>query len=325
MTLAVLARQALAAWGITGCTPKLISHRENAVFGVTLADGRPAALRLHRPGYNSVAEIRSELWWTQALAAKGFRVPEPIAKPDGSLLAELDKGQIATVISWINGVPIGYSGDPLPGSAEEQQQVYRQVGGLLAEMHSLSDGLRLPPEFTRRNWNRIGLLGESPLWGTFWEHPGLDAAQRKIIIAACDKARADLDAYDTAGAAVGLIHADALRENVFTTANGLVLIDFDDSGFGYRMFDLAVAVSQSLEDENYASLCNAVLAGYTAIRPLTDEDTRRMELFALLRTFASLGWIVPRLAADEPSHRKFIRRAMLQSQTYLDQGKHTAR
>jgi len=325
MTLDKLALQALGYWGVTDCAPQLIAQRENAVFRVTLADGRPAALRLHRPGYNSVAEIRSELWWTQAMAARGFRVPEPIARPDGGLLAEVDEGQTATMISWIEGAPIGYSGELLSGTFAEQEQLYQQIGGLLAEMHTISDTLKPPPDFTRRNWNRDGLLGDSPLWGRFWEHPVLTAQDRSVILAAREKARGDLAAYDAIGAAKGLIHADALRENVFSTAGGLVLIDFDDSGYGYRMFDLAVAVSQSLEDENYASLRDAVLAGYAALRPLSEADTGRMELFALLRTFASLGWIVPRLAADEPSHKKFIRRAVLQSQGYLDQGSLTDR
>jgi len=319
MTLERQAKQALAHWGITGGTPALISHRENAVFKIALADGTLAALRLHRPGYNSVAEIQSELWWTQTLAAKGFRVPEPVARPDGSLLVTMDNGQIATMISWIDGHPIGFSGAPLSGTEADQAHLYHQVGGLLAQMHTLSDTIQLPTDFTRRTWNREGLLGDAPLWGRFWEHPGLTMQQRDVITAARTKAQIDLAAYDTHVGVTGLIHADALRENVFATNKGLVLIDFDDSGFGYRMFDLAVALSQSIEEPNYARLATAMLKGYAEFRPLSDADTQRLALFALLRTFASLGWIVPRLPLDDPGHAKFIRRAVARSQAYLDQ------
>ena len=49
----------LAAWGLPAQTPELLKYRENAVFKVRLADGRKAALRLHRPGYHSEAELRS--------------------------------------------------------------------------------------------------------------------------------------------------------------------------------------------------------------------------------------------------------------------------
>ena len=33
---------------------------------------------------------------------------------------------------------------------------------------------------------------------------------------------------------MGLIHADAIQENVLNHAGALSLIDFDDSGYGYR-------------------------------------------------------------------------------------------
>ena len=56
-----LAIEALKFWGVTGCEPELLKYRENAVFRVIAPDGRPAALRIHRHGYHSDAELRSEL------------------------------------------------------------------------------------------------------------------------------------------------------------------------------------------------------------------------------------------------------------------------
>lgn len=319
MTLSRLAVQALRHWTDTPAAPRLLSHRENAVFAVTLADGEPAALRLHRPGYNSIEDIRWELWWTEALAKRGFPVPRPVFTPKGEALVALDEEQVATVISWVDGGPIGVSSAPLAGTDQDQTTLYHRVGALLARLHQQTDALNLPEAFQRRSWDSDGLLGPDPLWGRFWLHPGLTAAQSDLIGAARAKAVADLAAYQKTSRNFGLIHADALRENVFRSGDALTLIDFDDSGFGYRMFDLAVAVSQSLEDANYDNLSAAIIDGYQTVLPLTPADTSRMALFALLRTFASLGWIVPRLPAGEASHAKFIRRAVMQSERYLSQ------
>lgn len=70
-----MARAALAYWGGEVSAPKLINIRENIVFQVWLRDGMVAALRLHRPGYQSRAAIEAELIWTERLAEAGMRVP----------------------------------------------------------------------------------------------------------------------------------------------------------------------------------------------------------------------------------------------------------
>ena len=72
------AHRALAAWNLPAQEPELLKFRENAVFKVRLADGRTAALRLHRPGYHSEAALRSELQWMDELRRNGLNVPLPI-------------------------------------------------------------------------------------------------------------------------------------------------------------------------------------------------------------------------------------------------------
>ena len=84
------AEQALAAWG--GGTLRLIKDRENAVYEARLTDGRRAALRLHREGYQSPDAIRSELWWMQASAKAGVAVPAPVPTSSGDLLQVLPGG-----------------------------------------------------------------------------------------------------------------------------------------------------------------------------------------------------------------------------------------
>ncbi len=312
-----MAKQAAAAWGSATDTPRLISHRENAVFQVTLNDGKRAALRLHRPGYNSVAEIEAELWWTHALADLGFPAPKPLQTLGGDYLTHLPDGQVATAISWVSGAPIGETSRPLDGALAEQIALYRDLGGLLARLHSDSDALRLPADFQRRSWDSEGFLGAEPLWGRFWENPALDARSVKLVQTARAAAIAQLRDYAKT-ADYGLIHADALRENVFRDAGGLTLIDFDDAGFGFRMYDLTTALSQSVDDANFWDLKEAILAGYSETRGITKRDVDLFPLFTMLRTFASLGWVVPRLPADHAGMPRYIRRAEQAARRYLE-------
>ena len=51
--------------------PELVKLRENAVFKVQGPGGAPAALRIHRHGYHTDAELDSELIWMAALREGG--------------------------------------------------------------------------------------------------------------------------------------------------------------------------------------------------------------------------------------------------------------
>jgi Ser/Thr protein kinase RdoA (MazF antagonist) len=108
----------------------------------------------------------------------------------------------------------------------------------------------------------------------------------------------------------GLIHADLLRENILRGPAGLALIDFDDSGFGPRLYDLGTALVQSAPAEDLEARAEALLEGYGRTRPLP-ADARALVLAATLaRACASVGWTMPRLAPGDPVHRSHIARAL---------------
>ena len=93
----------------------------------------------------------------------------------------------------------------------------------------------------------------------------------------------------------GLIHADPVRENIMFDGTDLYLIDFDDAGFGFRLFDLATALIKNRQEPDYPDLRDAMLNGYRQERAL---DTSALDLFLALRAVTYVGWIVPRLEED---------------------------
>lgn len=296
------AEQAARHW--QGRVVRLIRTRENAVFEIETPDSR-AALRLHRQGYQNPEAIRSELWWCATLADAGVAVPRPLTAQDGAWLVTLPDGRLASAIQWQKGEPLGETGVPLPDPLPVVLDRHRALGRLLAEVHVATDRLTIPADFIRPRWDAAGLVGETPLWGRFWEHPAATLAQAAQLSRVRGWLALRLGAVNPAD--FGLIHADVLRENVLVNNRSLYLIDFDDSGFGYRGYDLGTAMLGNLAEPAYPEIRDALIDGYTTLRPM-DRDT--VELFTLMRACASVGWTMPRLAPDDPIHRSHLARCL---------------
>ena len=290
------AEQAARHWG--GRITRMLRDRENHVFEMALPGGR-AALRLHRAGYQSAAAIRSELWWCEALSAAGLPVPAALPALGGGLLMPLADGRHASAIAWIEGDALGEADRPFARPLTEVLDRYHTLGALLARLHRVTDGLTLPGDFTRPRWDRDGLVGDAPFWGRFWDHPAATDQQRATLIRARDLLRERLTGVET-----GLIHADVLRENVLVAGRSVALIDFDDSGFGFRLYDLGTALVQTVRHPEQAALREALMAGYGT------RDMAMVETFTMARTLASVGWTMPRLAPDDPIHHSHLARAV---------------
>ncbi|MCP4316080.1 MAG: phosphotransferase [Hyphomicrobiales bacterium] len=311
MSLSVV-QNVLSLWGLEGCDAKLVAQRENRVFRVTGPDGCTYALRLHRPGYRSDAELYSELEWLAELHRCGLQVPLPVASQEGAYLHHSEVFPVS-LLTWLPGKPMGETGGSL--NVADRLAAFRAVGEAMARMHMVSDEWRLPLQFERCSWDFEGLLGDNPLWGRFWENPQLTPQQRNLIAAARDRAQDDLRAIEQTQD-YGLIHADLVRENVLLSKGALQLIDFDDGGFGFRLFDIATTLNKNRREPDYTDLEAALVEGYARVRP---TDTSDLQLFMLLRAFTYLGWIMTRM--DEPGASvrcaRFIANAVEMSRDYL--------
>ncbi|MFN3846285.1 MAG: phosphotransferase, partial [Paracoccaceae bacterium] len=191
-------------WG--GVVTRPLRLRENEVYEIATSQGR-AALRLHRRGYQSEDAIRSELWWCAQLAQNGLPVPAACPLPEGDFLARLATGRMASVVEWVEGEALGEAGVPLSGSAADQAKQHHALGRLLARLHDVTDRLTLPAWFTRPRWDHAGLVGDTPFWGRFWEHPSLTASEADVL----NDARAWLSLHlGRRSLATGLVHADVL-------------------------------------------------------------------------------------------------------------------
>ncbi len=292
MSLETAAR-AVEHWALDVREITLFAQRENAVYRVINEDDTHFALRLHRKGYQTDAALLSELHWMQHLKAVGIDVPDPIPTATGTLLTRED-GYAVDLLSWLEGQPLGRSSTPL--EVADRNATFFAMGALMARVHATSDAWRPPDGFERSAWDLGGLIGETPLWGRYWENPALTADQAQLLKALRATARHHLSAHTLD---VGLIHADMVPENVLVAPHGLQLIDFDDSGYGYRLFDIATAILKYRAEPDIDTLTQALINGYHSVRPL---DVTLLPLFMLLRAQSYLGWIMQRI--DEPGARE---------------------
>lgn len=298
------AREAAGLWGLGEAPIKLAAQRENLVFRVK-APGGDLALRFHRPGYRDEFQLTSELQWMAALANGGLRVPTPVAALTGALI-QRQGDHMVDMLEWLPGRPLGKAGE-LQGIAD-RAGFCRSLGAVMAQLHGVSDEWPRPMGFARPAWDRAGLLGAHPLWGRFWEHPGLTDQQRALLLGV--RARADAALAEIEGNAdYGLIHADLISENMLYDDSdpqaGVALIDFDDGGFGFRDFELATFLLRFTEAEDYPALRAALCEGYRERRRVRPEQ---LDLFILLRALTYPGWIMQRL--DEPGGAERSQRAI---------------
>ena len=62
----------LERWSLPQATSvRLLNVSENATYELSVPGGRELVLRVHRVGYSSAEEIRSELSWMNALRSDG--------------------------------------------------------------------------------------------------------------------------------------------------------------------------------------------------------------------------------------------------------------
>ena len=258
-------KQALPLWNLPPSTKIiLLAQRENRVYRLDVPNEPPTVLRIHRQHYRTDSELNSELQWMAYLFEQGMVVPQPIPTVNGILIEIVDGYQVDR-LSWLEGKPLGQAGKVLV--LEGRQLTFHNIGQCMARLHTLSDSWTLPANFTRAHWDAEGLLGEQPLWGRFWENPNLSAAQRATLEAVRTQLQ---ELLSTQGSTLdyGLIHADMVGENVLVQDSQPYLLDFDDSGFGFRLFELATTLFKIRSEPDYETLEAALLAGYRSERPL---------------------------------------------------------
>ena len=100
-----------------------------------------------------------------------------------------------------------------------------------------------------------------------------------------------LAAYGKGPDRFGLIHCDLRLANLLVDGEAVKVIDFDDCGFGWYMYDAATPVSFYEHEPQVPELIDAWVSGYRRVARLPAEDEAEIPTFVMLRRLLLVAWI----------------------------------
>ena len=286
-----VAQAALLRWDLPPDSEiRLINLSENATFTLTRpGQAAPVILRVGRPGYSTAREIDSELRWIEALEADGVVLTAPVLRAgDGSRVVEMSIPELPQPRPC---VAFGFVPGESPPDDGDLAPYFPTLGALAARLHRHTRGWQPPEGFTRRRWDFDTTIGDRPHWGAWRDGVGVSAAERKLLGKLQSALAARLEDYGTGPDRFGLVHADLRLANVLFDGADAYVIDFDDSGFSWFMYDLAACLTFIEDRPDVPELVTAWCAGYREVAPLDDEDVAIIPTMIMVRRLLVLAWI----------------------------------
>ncbi|MFA5956599.1 phosphotransferase enzyme family protein [Hyphomicrobium sp.] len=286
--LQALAERAIKRFGLPDGAPvKLINVSENATYKVEDGTGRKWALRVHREGYHSRTAIASELAWLAALRESGgVATPTAVRGLDGEYIQAvagegLPNPRNVVLFDWEDG------------AEPEQTNVagFELLGETAAHMHAHVRKWQRPVWFERHSWDFETSLGNRPHWGYWKDGMGMTAEALEAFSETVALIAQRLEAFGKSPDRFNLVHGDMRLANLLMDGSTVKVIDFDDSGFSWLLYDCATTVSFFEHTPEVPELLNAWVRGYRRIGTLSPEEENEIATFVMLRRLLLVAWI----------------------------------
>lgn len=277
--MTALARVAAEQYGLSPeCTFELYPLTENWTYRIANESDEAVVLRLYRPEGRPPAEILSELAWMKAIREdEPTLVPEVISTSDGGEVLELMRDPLPSCFGVMFGCAPGH--EP---ADDELAAWFPKLGAITARLHQHARGWRPPSWFERPRWDVATTLGDRPHWGP-WHRSVESPDERRQLGRLADVVTTRLRRFGTGRARFGLVHADLRLANLLVDAERLTVIDFDDCGFSWFMYDLACALTFNEARPDVDELIGAWVEGYREFGPLAEDDEAEIPTFLMLR------------------------------------------
>jgi Ser/Thr protein kinase RdoA (MazF antagonist) len=283
-----LATLALENYDLNLPQPRYFGWYTNLLFRVTTASGELFMLRLASPGWRTYDDLCSEAVWLEALA-RDTQIPVPRILPTHSgeyvqamCIPGSPRVWNVSLMRWVPGRSLKHY---------LNQPNLEKMGALFAALHLHGKSWTPPAGFTTRRFEHWLSRGEPNL--LIQEHAsptleGLPGEWRGLLERLhqhVEQAYAQADRSD-----LRIIHCDLWHENIKLHHGVLYPLDFEDTTWGFRSHDIAMAMLDLLEatdESRYANLLAAFQRGYTAHLPWPVEP---IEPFQVGRLLWKINW-----------------------------------
>lgn len=292
-----VAEQALEAYPLKVVSVNLLRYVLNAEF---LVDAHPLddpdavkkyVLRVSAPGFHSRAEIASELDWLAAINRDTkLSVPVPVRTKDGRWVETVDHPELGT---WRYCAVFEY----LPAKSIKDQITPKQMeflGALIALLHNHGEKFNPPKGFVRKHWDLEGLKGEMLDVPPYQAFAALTEEERQVVFDAEEIVGEGMAALGTGPDVYGLIHGDLHLKSLLFYQGRPVVIDFDTCGYGYYIYDLAVAIWDIFDREDFSELRSSLMNGYRKVRQISAKEESLLLNFVAGRLMAQIITWAPR-------------------------------
>lgn len=264
-------------------TAEILKISENITLVYKTVNCKKYIIRLNKKGYHTKAELEGEMAWLTVLEKEDIKTPFVYPNKQGEKITSLCNctlGDYYSVFSFEEGVVLNQT--PLKELPEKMEQ----VGAIAAKLHKSVIGNKSLLTLSRPYWDYDDLIGTSPRLGDFRENSMLTAKDLKTLNLTAEKIKSRLSSYGKSETTYGLIHGDFHLSNIM---DNMCVIDFDDCGYGYFLYDLGSSLLQY--SQNLSALANSWLLGYQKVHPLTKADLNEVWTFIILRRIVRIGWV----------------------------------
>jgi Ser/Thr protein kinase RdoA (MazF antagonist) len=302
---------------------RVLRHEHNTTFRV---DPRPSdeaakrryVLRINRPGVHTTQTIAAEMAWLRALRTEtGLSVPDPVPSSDGSLVTQaaapgVPEPRACVLLRWMDGTFL---------DARLMPRHLAEVGGLIGSLHDHAGGWTPPAGFVRPRVDTLTSAGkvasiasrDGSADGAVIPSTG-DGEQARALVGdlltashlglfdeALVIARATTATLARTDDSSGLVHGDLHPENVLFFRGDARAIDFDDCGWGFWLYDAAVALWELEGRPWYPEYRTALLEAYARRRSLPPAAEQHLAALSLLRRLQILLWVLE--SREHPAFR----------------------
>ncbi|MBM7570183.1 phosphotransferase enzyme family protein [Aquibacillus albus] len=288
-----VAERALACYDFSdSATLHLLNYSENTTYLVNDSQKQEKAiLRINRVGYHHKQALEDELVWLHAIKQDtSIEVPAPIKGKNGSYIQtfldeEQGQQQHFVMFEFLQGE------EPDESDVSNLIFYFKKLGEITALLHKHSQTWTPSSRLERPVLDFDALIGKRPRWGRWQDGYGITPQLNQLFESVSDQIETAVMEFGKGPSRFGLIHADLRLANLLAIDDKIQVIDFDDCGYSWYLYDLAAALS-FIEDKSYApALVRSWLRGYRGVRPLSIKEEEMIPTFIMLRRLQLIAWI----------------------------------
>ena len=297
---------------------RLVSNDMNGIFRLDTLDGQKFILRVCLPeGGHSLAEIRSEMMWLEALRwDTDLGVPKPLATAEGELVTTLEVPGVpqprhCVIFGWVPGPDLADRLTP--------ENVYK-LGELAARLHIHAETFTPPEGFWIKTSDTVFPFGEPVVLFDEVYRALFPPSRRKVFQRALERVEDALEKLYADSHGLRVLHNDLHQWNVKVFRGRLYALDFEDLMWGYPVQDIAISLYYFQGLERYAALHEAFTCGYANHSQWPEQYPGEIETLIAGRGLNLANFVLqdpnPEWQIEAPA---FIERTEIRLRAFLDE------